>query len=64
MHYAGATLQYGGITEFREDMSLEDGVGSAAAWLGWKTIIGPIFLGYGATDNGNESFYLNVGGHF
>jgi len=62
--YAGATLQYGDIVAERDDLSLENGIGSAAIWAGWETILGPIYVGYGAADNGSDSFYLNVGGHY
>ena len=62
--YAGATLQYGNIVAERDELSLEDGIGSAAIWAGWKTILGPIYLGYGMADSGDNTFYLNIGGHY
>ena len=62
--YAGATLQYGNIVTERDELSLENGIGSAAIWAGWKTILGPIYVGYGIADNGSDSFYLNIGGHY
>ena len=63
-HYAGVTLQYGDISASRDELSLNDGITSLAVWGGWKTIIGPVFLGYGRADTGRDSFYLNVGAHF
>jgi NTE family protein len=62
--YVGASLQYGSIAAERENLNLSDGITSASAWLGWKTIIGPVFLGYGYADAGDSSFYLEIGGHF
>ncbi len=63
-HYAGATLQYGDVTAERDDLNLENGISAAAAWVAWKTILGPVYLGYGEADSGSNSFYFNVGGHF
>jgi NTE family protein len=63
-HYAGVTLQYGDIVAERDDLSLESGIGSAAIWAGWESILGPIYVGYGMTDSGKDAFYLNIGGHY
>ena len=62
--YLGATLQYGNVFEERDTMSADEGIAAIATWLGWKTVLGPIFLGYGYAETGESSIYLELGGHF
>jgi len=62
--YLGATLQYGNVFEIRDEISADEGIAAIATWLGWKTVLGPIFLGYGYAESGESSIYLELGGHF
>ncbi len=62
--YAGTTLQYGNVFQVDQDVDLNKGMLSVAAWLGWKTIMGPIYLGYGYVETGDSSIYLEVGAQF
>ena len=62
--YLGLTLQYGNVFQDRGDISLSEGIGAAAAWLGWNSIAGPVYIGYGRAEAGDSSIYLSVGGFF
>ena len=62
--YLGITLQYGNVFQNQDDVSLSEGIGAAAAWLGWDSIIGPVYFGYGRAETGDSSLYLSIGGFF
>ena len=62
--YLGITLQHGSVFQNKADISLSDGVTAAGAWLGWDSLLGPIYLGYGRADTGDSSAYLSIGSLF
>ncbi len=59
--YAGASFEAGNVWQERSDISLNDLIFAASAFLGFDTPIGPLYLGYGLTDHGDSSFYINLG---
>lgn len=62
--YLGFTLQYGQVFEDEADIDLADGITAAGAWLGWRSFVGPLYLGYGYAETGDQSIYVRVGSPF
>lgn len=61
--YAGVSLEYGNVFEERDDISLTPSKAllGGSVFLGLDTILGPIYLGYGHAEGGNDSIYLYLG---
>lgn len=62
--YAAITLQRGQVYDDSDDFDFPDGITAVGAWLGWKTYIGPIYLGYGYAETGDQSAYVIIGNQF
>ncbi|MEM7049754.1 MAG: patatin-like phospholipase family protein [Acidobacteriota bacterium] len=62
--YAGIALEAGNTWDDASDLDLGDLVYSALAYIGRKTFIGPVYLGYAQTDQGDDSFYFFLGRTF
>ena len=62
--YLGVTLQYGQVFRDEDDVSLSDGILAGAIWLGWSSFVGPLYLGFGQADTGDQSAYLIIGNLF
>ena len=58
--YAGASLEAGNVWQKRSDI-FENMIISASAFIGFDTPIGPLYFGYGRTDHGDSSIYINLG---
>jgi NTE family protein len=59
--YAGMSLEAGNAWAKRSDMSFGDVRKAASLFLGFDTIIGPLYLGYGHTFKGDSALYLFLG---
>jgi NTE family protein len=61
--YAGLTFEYGNVYEDRDDVSLspDDALAAGSIFLGMDTILGPVYMGYGHAEQGNDSIYLYLG---
>ena len=59
--YVGGSLEMGGAWNRREDIALGNMHGAASLFLGVDTFLGPLFLGYGHAQGGNNAFYLTFG---
>ncbi|MGO4999550.1 patatin-like phospholipase family protein [Oceanisphaera sp. W20_SRM_FM3] len=57
--YLGGSLEYGGVWEDKEDIGT-DGIAAGSVFLGADTPIGPVYLGVGHAEGGNNAifFYL------
>jgi NTE family protein len=62
--YLGFSIQHGNTFMDKNDIDLSEGITAGSVWLGWKTLLGPIYLGYGQADTNNHSLYLRVGGFY
>jgi NTE family protein len=62
--YAGGSLEYGGIWRNADDVSFEDTIVAGSLFLGVDSVIGPIFLGLGSAQGGENSVYLSIGRPF
>lgn len=59
--YLGGSLEAGGIWDSREAINRADLIGAGSIFVGVDTFLGPLFLGYGHAEGGNNSFYLSFG---
>lgn len=59
--YLGGSLEVGGIWDRRADINSKGLIGAGSVFLGADTLLGPVFLGYGHAEGGNNAFYLTFG---
>ncbi|MEN8174347.1 MAG: patatin-like phospholipase family protein [Pseudomonadota bacterium] len=59
--YVGGTLEAGDVWQARDDVDFDDLIFAGSLFLGADTVIGPLYLGYGHAEGGNNGFYLFVG---
>lgn len=59
--YLGFSLETGNVWEDKDDMSLDNTIFSASAFLGLDTLLGPIYIGYGQAESGNYAVYFYLG---
>jgi NTE family protein len=60
--YVGASLETGNVFATRDDLfDLEGLILGGSVFIGVDSPFGPVFLGYGASDDGDASVYLNFG---
>ncbi|MGE5154229.1 MAG: patatin-like phospholipase family protein, partial [Bdellovibrio bacteriovorus] len=59
--YAGASLEAGNTWQDQGDIRLDQTRVAGALFLGADTILGPVYLGYGHADGGNNAVYLYLG---
>lgn len=62
--YAGASFEAGNVWGERNTNNSEPYIGSAALFLGADTIIGPIYLTAGITNNGHKAMHFIIGPFF
>jgi NTE family protein len=59
--YVGGSLETGNVFGTRDEVDVESLIFAGSVFVGIDTFLGPIFLGYGASDDGRTSWYLNFG---
>ena len=59
--HIGATIEAGNTWDRRTDMAFDDLIYSGSVFLGLDTPMGPMFLGYGQTNQDDSAFYLHFG---
>lgn len=59
--YIGGSLEQGNVWDRTEDIEPGNTITAGSLFLGLDTPIGPIYLGYGLAEYGNESLYLYLG---
>jgi len=62
--YAGITLEAGNIWHYSDDMSFGDLRTSGSIFVGAATPIGPVYLAWGYSDNGDSAAYFYLGNPF
>jgi NTE family protein len=59
--YAGFSLEAGKMRNPLVTENSTDQIKSASVFIATDSPVGPAYLGYGRTDNGNSNFYVFVG---
>lgn len=62
--YGGASLETGNVFTNVSDVEWNDLLPSGSIFLGVDTLLGPMYLGYGLTDGGEQSAFLVIGRQF
>ncbi|MBU8922841.1 MAG: patatin-like phospholipase family protein [Bacteroidales bacterium] len=62
--YIGAYAEVGNVWDTMDDVSADDLDFGGAVFAGLKTIFGPVKIGYGRTEGGDDSFFLTAGRQF
>lgn len=58
--FVGASLETGNVWAFKSDVD-DDLILAGSLFVGFSTPLGPMFLAYGANDDGESSWYLTFG---
>jgi NTE family protein len=61
--YLGGSLEYGGVWEDRDDL-FQDGFAAGSLFAGADTPIGPLYIGWGLAEGGNNSVFFSLGKAF
>jgi NTE family protein len=59
--FAGMSIELGDVWQSREDISSRDAILGGSFWAGVDTPVGPIYLGYGRAEGGEDAFYVSLG---
>jgi NTE family protein len=59
--YIGASLEAGSTWRDKSDVRLNSMIFGGSAFIGLKTPLGPVFLGYGYAEGGHDAVYLTFG---
>ena len=62
--WVGGMLQHASTAADTDDLSFDDGILGGSMYLGWNTLAGPLYLGYGISEGGNNSLHLLLGKQF
>jgi NTE family protein len=62
--YAGGSLEYGNVFQDRSDISYDSGIFSGSLFLGFDSIIGPVYIAHGFTEGGRSNYYFSLGQSF
>lgn len=61
--YLGSTLEYGTVSSEARDI-VADGLLNGSLYFGYRSPIGPVYLGMGAAEGGRQTFFLGIGNAF
>ena len=59
--YLGLSGELGNVWEEKSRMDFHDTIFAGSIFLGVDTFLGPVYLGYGASEKGHSSMYFNLG---
>lgn len=59
--FAGVSIEYGNVWSSRSDISAKGSMFGASLWAGVDTPVGPIYLGYGVAEGGDNAIYAILG---
>lgn len=59
--FAGFSVEYGGVWDARNEVSIENGRFGGSFWAGVDTPVGPVYVGYGVAEGGDDAFYVYLG---
>jgi NTE family protein len=59
--FAGFSVELGNVWESRSDISASGSLVGGSFWAGVDTPIGPVYIGYGRAEGGEDAFYVSLG---
>ncbi len=59
--YAGVSLEFGNVWDDRRQISARGSVLGGSIWIGVDTPVGPIYAGYGRSEDDVSAFYVFLG---
>jgi NTE family protein len=59
--FAGVSVELGNVWDAREDISSRNSILGGSFWAGVSTPVGPIYVGYGRAEGGDDAFYVFLG---
>jgi NTE family protein len=59
--FAGVSLELGNVWQGRGDISVNRSILGGSLWAGVDTPVGPIYMGYGMAEGGENAFYVVLG---
>jgi NTE family protein len=59
--FAGMSIELGNAWESREDISSRGSILGGSFWAGVDTPVGPVYVGYGRAEGGEDAFYVSLG---
>jgi NTE family protein len=62
--YAGLSLETGNVYQVSDTIDWQSLLTGGSVFLGARTAIGPVYLGYGVTEGGRDNIYLVIGQRF
>ncbi|MBK9132503.1 MAG: patatin-like phospholipase family protein [Gammaproteobacteria bacterium] len=62
--YLGLSLERGNVWLDRDNISWSDAIGAGSVFIGARTPLGPAYLSYGATEEGDRSLSIFLGQRF
>ena len=58
---AGFSVELGNVWESRSDMGFDDALLGGSVFLGSDTVIGPVYFGWGISEQSEGTFYVSLG---
>jgi NTE family protein len=62
--YLGATLEAGNVWEAKSEADIDDLINAGSIFIGFDSPLGPMYLGYGASDDEQRAVYISIGESF
>lgn len=59
--FAGVSLEVGNVWQSRSDISADASLVGGSFWAGISTPVGPVYVGYGRAEGGEDAFYVSLG---
>jgi NTE family protein len=59
--FAGISMELGNVWATREDISSRGAILGGSFWAGVDTPVGPVYIGYGRAEGGEDAFYVSLG---
>lgn len=59
--FAGVSMELGNVFSTRSDISLHNSIFGVSFWAGVSTPVGPVYVGYGRADTGQDALYVFLG---
>jgi NTE family protein len=59
--FAGISVELGNVWATRDDISSRGSILGGSFWAGVSTPVGPVYVGYGRAEGGEDAFYVSLG---